>query len=172
MFSDTITYTDFDGNEQSETLYFNMSKTEGIKFYASVDGGYDTYLQSVLDMIDKVSDSDPVSNVRAGREIFNVYEDIILASYGERSEDGKRFMKSDGITNNFKCSAAYDAFFMKFFDDPEYGLKFITAVLPNETGMSSDEIITAAKQDSKTIDLTDRFKAKIEEKKLEASTTE
>lgn len=168
MFSDTITYTDFDGNERSETFFFNISETEGLKFLTSVEGGYDVYLQKVLDEFDALNNSDDNAKVEAVTKVIDIYEDIILAGYGEKSDDGKRFMKSPEITNNFKCSAAYDALIGKFLDDPEYGLKFMVGVLPNKTGMSENEIMDSVKQDSKTIDLTDRFKAKIEEKKIEA----
>lgn len=168
MFSDTVTYVDFNGNERSEELFFNISETESLKFLTSVEGGYDAYLQKVLDEFDNMKVEDDHSRVQAVTKVLDVYEDIILAGYGEKSDDGKRFMKSEGITNNFKCSAAYEALLLKFFEDPEYGVKFVVAVLPNNTGMSGDEIVASVKQDSNTIDLTDRFKAKIEEKKTEA----
>lgn len=168
MFSDTVTYEDFNGNKCSEMLYFNISQTESLKFLTSVEGGYDAYLQKILDEFNSMSEDDDRQKVQAVTKVLDVYEDIILAGYGEKSEDGKRFMKSPEITNNFKCSAAYEAFLLKFLEDPEYGVKFVVAVLPNNTGMSGDEIVSSAKQDAKTIDLTDRFKAKIEEKKTEA----
>lgn len=168
MFSDTVTYEDFNGNTCSETLYFNISETESLKFLTSVEGGYDKYLQKILDEFDAMNSEDDHQRIQAITKVIDVYEDIILAGYGEKSEDGKRFMKSEEITNNFKCSAAYEALLLKFLDDPEYGVKFVVAVLPNNTGMSDNEIVTSLKQDSNTIDLTDRFKAKIEEKKTEA----
>lgn len=172
MFSDTITYKDFNGNQCSETLYFNISETEGFKFLNSVEGGYDAYLQTILDKFDKLNDDDDHQKIKMISDLISVYEDIILAAYGEKSEDGKRFMKSDEITNGFRCSAAYDALIQKFFEDPEYAVKFTVAVLPNNTGMSDEEVIASVKQDSNTIDLTNRFKEKIADKKLETSSTE
>lgn len=161
MFSDTITYEDFDGNQCSETLFFNISESESLKFLTSVEGGYDAYLQKILSEFDKMNDEDDHQKIQAVTKVIDVYEDIILAGYGEKSEDGKRFMKSPEITNNFKCSAAYEALLMKFLDDPEYGVKFVVAVLPNKTGMSGEEIVAEAKKDSGTDDLNERFKAKI-----------
>lgn len=171
MFSDTIAYEDFDGNQRTDTLFFNISQTEGLKLQTSKEGGYTAYMQEVIDEFSKASNGDDYGQLVATSKMFNIFEDIILKSYGEKSDDGKRFMKSEEITDRFSHSAVYDAFLMKLVTDPEYALRFIVSVLPNNTGMSSEDLMAQAISDANKQDLNDRFKAKIEEKKTDSSAT-
>lgn len=115
MFTDSITYTDFDGNERTEKIYFNLTKAEALKLDAS---NYSEYLQKVLDAGDN-------------SKILEAYEKFIDLGYGEKSEDGRRFVKSDEILQNFKTSLIFDEFYFKLLSDPEYAINFMIGVLPD-----------------------------------------
>lgn len=123
MFSDTITYTDFDGNERKEKIYFNLTKAEALKLDAS---NYTEYLQSVLDS------ENP-------EKILEAYEKFIDLGYGEKSEDGRRFVKSDEILQNFKTSLIFDEFYFKLLGDPNYAINFMVGILP-DVGIPENEL--------------------------------
>lgn len=117
MLKKTIKYTDFDGAEQSEDFYFNLSKAEIAEMELSHDGGFSGYLQEIV----KAED---------GKKIIETFKSILMKAYGERSEDGKRFVKSDEISNAFLQTDAYSELFMELITDPDAAAKFIQAIVP------------------------------------------
>lgn len=119
MFKYTVNYEDFDGNQQSETLFFNFSKPELMKLQAKDGGKYTDHLQVIADS------KDPM-------EIVNAFSDIILMAYGQKSEDGKRFIKSDEAREEFSQSAAYDDFLFTLISDPDLINKFMIGVFPKD----------------------------------------
>lgn len=119
MYAKTVTYTDFNGKEQTETVYFNLSKSEIIKLQASVDGG----LAEAVEKINKAGDP---------YKIVPLFDKIFLAAYGKKSEDGSRFVKSHELTEEFSQSIAYDMIFSELMMDKAALSDFFTAVVPNE----------------------------------------
>lgn len=118
MVKRTIKYVDYDGLERTETFYFNLTKSELIKMEASVDGGLQNRLQ-------KMTDSPKAP------EIMKMMNQIILAAYGEKSDDGRRFMKSEELSKAFEETPAYDEIFMELVTDSKKALDFINSVIPN-----------------------------------------
>lgn len=117
MFAKTVTYTDFNGNEKTEKVYFNLTKSEIIKLQASVDGG----LSEAIEKIQKGGDP---------YKIVPLFDKILLAAYGEKSEDGSRFIKNAMLTEAFSQSAAYDAIFSELMLDKDAASEFFTKVIP------------------------------------------
>ncbi len=117
MFTDTVTYTDFNGVEQTDTLYFNLSKAEILDMEMSVDGGYSEYLEQI------VKSEDP-------NKIMSTFIDIVKKTYGIKSEDGRRFIKSPELVEEFMQTEAYSEFIMKLVSDEDYAAKFVNGVLP------------------------------------------
>lgn len=130
MFKDTVTYVDFDGNTRTETLYFNLTKAEVIAMENSVHGGLSRRLQKIVDALDNV-------------QIMDSFIDLIKASYGEKSDDGKRFIKNSELTEAFMQTGAYDEFFMKLISDEEFAADFIKGIAPAD--ISDVEIANARK---------------------------
>lgn len=118
MLKKTITYTDLNGTERKEDFYFDLSRPEIVKLLASKKGGYDVELKSIA--------SDAEGN---GARIIEFFEDLIKRSYGEKSEDGRRFMKSPEISKSFFESPAYEVLFDELVTDADAGAKFVNAVL-------------------------------------------
>lgn len=118
MFKDVITYTDYDGVERTETLYFNLSKAEMIKLDNSIPGGLGNKMRSVVDAMDNV-------------EIMNYFTKMIEFSYGRKSDDGRRFIKSKEITEDFLQTEAYSEFFMKLISDTDFAARFCEGILPD-----------------------------------------
>ena len=80
MFKKTITYTDYDGNERTEDFYFNLTKAELLDMEMSTEGGLEKMINKIISTKDTV-------------KIIAVFKDLIAKSYGEKSADGKRFIK-------------------------------------------------------------------------------
>lgn len=116
MIKETITYTDLNGVERTEDFYFDLSKPEIVKMQASAKGGYDVQLKSVA--------AGP-----NGALIMEFFEDFIKSAYGEKSDDGRRFMKSEEISKAFMETPAYEVLFEKLVTDAEYAAEFTNKVL-------------------------------------------
>lgn len=119
MYIKSVTYTDFNGNLHTEKVYFNLTKSEIIKLQASVEGG----LAEAIDKIQKGGDP---------YKIVPLFDKILLAAYGEKSEDGMRFVKNAALTEEFSQSAAYDAIFSQLMMDREAASEFFTNVIPDD----------------------------------------
>lgn len=117
MFKKTITYTDYDGVERTEDFYFHITKSEILKLELSVDGGYAEMLQRMVDKKD-------------AKTIMKYFDEFIKAAYGEKSDDGRHFVKSKELSDAFSHTPAYDQLFMECVTDAEAGAKFITEIFP------------------------------------------
>ena len=126
MYKKLIKYTDFNGAEREEDFYFNISKSEIVKMDVSEDGGIQERLTRVV-------------QAEKGKEIMEVFEGLILSSYGVRSPDGKSFAKSSDISQAFKDTAAYDVFFMELVTDADAASVFVNAVFPADLVADADK---------------------------------
>ena len=118
MLKKTITYTDYNGVERTEDFYFNLSKAELAEMELSVDGG-------MSKMIENISKTNDIPSV------VKFFKEIILKSYGEKSEDGKRFKKSEELSESFSQTEAYSEMFMELVTDAEKAAEFAEAIIPN-----------------------------------------
>lgn len=129
MIKKTIKYTDYNGVERTEDYYFNLNREEVIEMEVSVEGGY----SELIDRIIKTNDN---------REVVNVLKTIILKSYGEKSIDGKRFMKVDDNGNplyrKFEDTEAFVELYMELANNAKEAAEFINAVIPN---MGNDKLV-------------------------------
>lgn len=117
MLKKTIAYVDLNGVERSEDFYFNLSKPEVVKMQGSVKGGYDVRLKSIAADLN-------------GANIMEFFEDLISRSYGEKSEDGRRFMKSPEISKAFMETPAYEVLFEELVTNDRAAADFVNAVMP------------------------------------------
>jgi hypothetical protein len=128
MHKEVITYTDYDGNERTETFYFNLNKAEITEMELSVTGGLSESLKSIVEKKD-------VPNTIA------TIKDIILRSYGIKSPDGKRFQKSKEISEEFEQSEAYSELFMKMLGNAEYAAAFMNSIIPADLAKAAQEYV-------------------------------
>lgn len=122
MFSDTIKYKDFNGEEHEDTLYFNLSKAECLELELGTSNGIKTYLEEVL------------KNDKR-RELIDFFKEILGMAYGVRSEDGKLFRKSKKARADFEASGAYSEIFVKLSTDDAYATAFMQGAFPQEAGI-------------------------------------
>jgi hypothetical protein len=118
MIKKTITYTDYNDVERTEDFYFNLSKAELMEMEMSTAGG-------MTEMINKIVAS------KDAPAIIKVFKDLILKAYGEKSADGKRFMKSEELSNCFAQTEAYSILFTELATDADKAAEFINGITPN-----------------------------------------
>lgn len=117
MIKKTLTYTDYDGVERTEDYYFNLTEAELVEMELSIDGGMQKKIEKIM-------------NSKDMKQIIEVFKDLILRSYGEKSDDGKRFIKNKEITEAFTQTEAYSMLFMKLATDDKEASDFVNGILP------------------------------------------
>jgi len=117
MLKKHITYTDYNGNKREEDFYFNLTKAEIMEMEMSTAGGLTEMIQRIIDTQDAPS-------------IIKVFKDIIMKAYGEKSPDGKRFVKSQELSESFAQTEAYSELFMELASDSDAASKFVNGIIP------------------------------------------
>jgi hypothetical protein len=120
MIGKTIAYEDYNGNQRKETFFFHLSKAELMEMELVQDGGMEQMIQRIIDTQDR-------------KRIVEIFKEIILKAYGEKSLDGKRFEKiRDGkrLADDFAQTEAYSILFMELATDSGAATAFINGVMP------------------------------------------
>ena len=125
MLKKTVNYTDYFGEERTKDLYFNLSKAE----LAEMSVGDD----SIQDQISKMVDG------QDGKKILEFFRNFILKAYGERSEDGERFIKSEEVSKHFSQTAAFDKLLGDLVTYEEDPVEFMKALLPADIAKAAQE---------------------------------
>ena len=133
MYKEKIKYTDYNGAEREEDFFFNLNKAEVIEMEVGEAGGYGEMLKRIVESQD-------------GAAIMKTFKTLILKSYGIKSPDGKRFMKSEEISREFEQTEAYSTLFVSLCTSAEKATKFINGILP----LSDDERKVLAKKSAET----------------------
>lgn len=118
MLKRTITYTDFDGNQRTEDFYFNLSKAEVVEMEMGVTGGLTQMIHKIVAAQDN-------------KIIFDTFKALILKAYGEKSPDGKRFVKNQDLRDAFEQTEAYSILFMELATDEQTSIDFVKAIIPS-----------------------------------------
>lgn len=133
MLKKTITYTDYNGVSRTETFWFNLSKAEILEMQLTTDGGLAEMLQKIIETKDAPS-------------LVTIFKDFIFKAYGEKSPDGKRFIKSKELSEAFSQTEAYSQLFMELATNDEAAAAFINAVIPadmaKETAAQNVQVIS------------------------------
>lgn len=119
MLTKAITYTDYNGVERTENFMFNFNKAELLKMDLFTVGG-------LRQMVERIVSTQDIPS------LMKLFDEFILKAYGEKSADGKRFVKSEELSKAFSETEAYSTLFMSFFDEngAEEASKFLRAVIP------------------------------------------
>lgn len=129
MLKKTITYTDYDGNERKEDFFFNLTKAELIELQLGETGG----MQNVINSIIRTQDT---------KRLLEIFKKVIVTAYGEKSVDGKRFIKNKELTDAFTQTEAYSELFMEMISDDKAAAAFINGILPSEISSQMDDETT------------------------------
>jgi hypothetical protein len=117
MIKKTVTYVDYNGVERTEDFYFNLSKAEVAEMEMSVEGGFSKMLEEIVASKDNV-------------KIVSLFKQMVLKAYGEKSADGRRFMKSEEISKAFSETEAYSEIFMSLALNESEAAAFVNGIMP------------------------------------------
>ncbi len=117
MLKKRIKYEDYNGETREEDFYFNLSKAELTEMMFSVEGGLDNKIRKIID-------------AKNTPESIKLVKDIIIKSYGEKSADGKRFIKSKELTEAFMQTEAYSELYIELATNDIAAADFIFGILP------------------------------------------
>ena len=132
MFSRTFTYKDYNGNTRTDTWYFNLDKAELVKMELGAWGGLDALMKRL------VREENP-------EKIVETFEKIILTAVGEKSPDGRKFIKNEEIREDFRQTPAYADLFYELVMDSEKANAFFKACMPEELAAAITEKENAEK---------------------------
>lgn len=127
MLKKTIKYEDFNGVTVEEDFYFNLNKAEIFELQTTTKGGFYETLERAVKSQDTVT-------------AMKILKDIILKTVGKKSEDGKRFIKSKEISDEFEQSPAYEILFMELVMNPDMAKEFMEGALPALTPEQKVEV--------------------------------
>jgi hypothetical protein len=115
MLKKKIKYTDYDGNVREEEFYFNLNKAELIELEVAYDG-------SLTKTIEKIS------STQNRKEIIDIFKALVLTAYGEKSNDGKYFVKNQKLRDAFTQTEAYNVLFMELATDADAAIAFLKGI--------------------------------------------
>ena len=118
MLVEKIKYTDFNGLEREEEFMFNLTEAEITEMELTTDGGLSDSIKKIIAAQDTP-------------QIIKVFKMLLLKSYGEKSADGRRFVKSDKLSEEFAQTNAYSQLFMKLATDDKAAVAFINGIMPD-----------------------------------------
>lgn len=131
MLAKTIKYTDFNDVEREETFLFNLTKAEIMEMELGTTGGLAEQIKKIIEIKD-------------APEIQRIFKEIILKAYGEKSSDGRRFMKVDdegrSLSLRFAQTEAYSVLYMELATDAKAAGDFIKGIIPADIDLSGIEI--------------------------------
>lgn len=119
MLKKTIKYKNYDGVEKEKDFFFNLKKSELIDLQFKTSKGFLEYIEEII----KAEDSS---------EIWKVFRDIVLLAYGEKSDDGERFMKSPEISRAFEETEAFSVLIMELIENEGSAADFINGIMPSD----------------------------------------
>lgn len=114
-----ITYTTYNDETITEDFYFNMNKAELIQMQFDVNGSYSNFIERV-------------TNEHDIKTLGEEFRKIVLKAYGKKSDDGKRFIKSDELSKEFEQSEAFSELYIELLTDSDKMVAFIRGILPKD----------------------------------------
>ena len=123
MLKKTITYTEYNGVDRTEDFYFNFTKAELTEMDLGTTGGMSETIKNIIASKDTPS-------------LIKLFKKLVLDAYGEKSADGKRFIKSPELSTAFSQTEAYSQLFMELATDDNKAAEFINGIIPSDVAKS------------------------------------
>ena len=120
MIVKTVTYTDFNGDERTESFWFHLSRPELTEMLLGIDNNIETYIKTII-------------KSKNYYELVKIFKKLLLEAYGEKSEDGRRFIKLPEKTKEFSESEAYSVLFTELAKNEEKASEFINGLISKDT---------------------------------------
>lgn len=141
MYRKEITYTGFDGESLTDTVYFNITQREAAEFLSRY-GGEEEMMKHLTEITEQ----------KDGGAMMKFLDDVIAAAYGERSEDGRRFIKNQQALDDFRQTLAYDEFFSEIISSAESAEEFVqkTIIVNNPENRNKDSLKSITSKNPKS----------------------
>lgn len=117
MYAKEITYNDYNGVERKETFLFDLSEAEILEMELSTVGGFEQYVNKII-------------NAQDTPQLVKLFKELILKAYGVKSDDGRRFIKTEEIAREFSQTRAYSKLFMELATDAQAAAEFVNKIVP------------------------------------------
>lgn len=127
MIKKNISYIDYNGIKCSDDYYFHLNNIEWLRLDSKYDGIQD-FLKQVI------------KGIKPRSAVMDLLEDLILSAYGEKSEDGKKFIKTKELRDDFAQSEPYSELFTSFLQDTQKGIDFFNALAPKDLPNKPTEV--------------------------------
>ena len=138
MLKKIIKYTDFNGVQQQEEFHFHLSPPDLLELEATSPGGFENYMNEIMAAND-------------GARILELFKKLIKMSIGRVSDDGKRFEKSEEITNNFVQTNAYTKLFLELGSDADSAAKFFNGIIPQDLADRVEKMQAGGRQRERVV---------------------
>lgn len=119
MLKETIKYTDYNGVERTEDFWFHLSKAELMEWEMGTTGGLTEMIKRIID-------------ARDAPAIIKIFKELVLKAYGQKSPDGKCFIKSEELATEFSQTEAYSQLFMELATDADKAAAFVNGIMPSD----------------------------------------
>lgn len=119
MYVKTVTYMDFNETERTEDFYFNLTEMECMELEIGVEGGMIETMEKLMGSVQP-------------KEIMDIFKNIVLTAYGVKSADGRRFIKTPEVKEEFAQTPAYSIIFMELMQDAKAAAEFMRGIVPND----------------------------------------
>lgn len=129
MFTTKVEYDDYRGVHKERELFFHFNEAELNEMTFSIDGGLDLMIKKIVE-----AQSQP--------GMIKIFKKLLLLAYGEISDDGDRFVKSEELRTKFEQSPAYSIMFMRLANDDQFAADFINGILPESMRASLAQLDT------------------------------
>lgn len=131
MLKETITYEDYNGTSRTEDFYFNLTEAELMEMEMSMNGGLAEMIQRIVSAQDAPA-------------IIKIFKEMVLKAYGQKSLDGKRFIKSEALREEFSQTEAYSQLFMKLATDADAAARFVNGIMPAKLAEQAKSALPSA----------------------------
>lgn len=140
MFSREFEYTGYDGKPKKDTYWFNLTEAELYEIDLSSVRGFTAQMNQLL-------------KEERTKEIVDAFKGIILGAVGVISADGRKFIKSEEIKEDFYRSKAYSILFVELVSSGEKVAEFLKGAIPDEIRMKMEADETPAAEEGKVLDM-------------------
>ena len=127
MYIVPITFTDYDGEKHTENFMFNLNRAEVLQMQVSQKGGLAKHIREIIKEKDFGT-------------LCEMWKEIILKAYGKKSEDGRRFIKSDELSKDFEQTEAFVELFTKLALDARAAAEFVNKIVPEDLAVDLKDV--------------------------------
>lgn len=126
MLHKKIEYVDYNGVARKEDFWFNLTEAELMELQFGTVGGFEEMIRKIISTQDQP-------------KLMSLFKQIILMSYGIKSDDGRQFIKNDAIRDSFAQTEAYSKLYMELLLNADEAAKFVNGIVPSSVSEKIDK---------------------------------